>query len=339
MNTIIISTINEEAAPNYVVSKAFRKQFYVLAEFEWYEKLKANVPMSDVWLELEKLVCEKKPNFLFLQIQNINAVNLANAEIAQIFLRISKITKIINWTGDVRDDADWLNWFFNFGQLIYLTLFSNEFQVNVLKAMGLKNVSYLQIGYDNINYTRQPKLDSHDYGDIVFCANNYSGLKDFPLSEYRKEVALQLKNKYGERFRVFGFNWQHYGINTRILRNYEEAQAYNNAKIAISISHYDYDRYFSDRLLRILGSGGAIALSHNYNGIHKDWVIGKHLDAFDTIPELMDKIDFYLTPSNEDCRQSVVNLAYSTAHTLHTWEARCMELKKLLDACISNNNT
>ena len=306
------------------MKKAFEANFNFLESFDWYNPMKSNMPMCDVWLELENLILAKKPDFVFLQIQNTYAINLQNMQTKNCFTRISKLTKVINWTGDVRDNVHWVNWFYEFGKMIHLTLFSNEHQVSLLKSMGLESVAYLQTGFDDIYYNKHLKTTSNS-PSIVFCANNYFGFQSFPLGEYRSKIAEALHNKYKDDFGLYGANWLN--ITTHRINNQQEASVYANAKIAISCSHYNYDRYFSDRLLRIAGTGGAMILSHDYKGVEKDWHSG-HLDVFSDISDLLHKIDYYLL--HEDERIKIVNLAYQEAHRNHTWDARCKQLLKIL---------
>ena len=126
--------------------------------------------------------------------------------------------------------------------------------------------------------------------EVVFLANNY--VNQFPLSQHRKEAIKLLQAKFGNRFKVYGNGW---GTNSGNVNNsqYEEAKVYRGCKIAISISHFDVDRYFSDRLGRALCTG-AMVLSHDYTGIGKDFEVGKHLDTFGSIEALIEQCDKYL---------------------------------------------
>ena len=76
---------------------------------------------------------------------------------------------------------------------------------------------------------------------------------------------------------------------------HKEAELYRSAKIAISCSHYNSDRYTSDRLFRMLGCGVASVVA-NYQGIEKDF---KNLSTFSSISELMERVDFLLNNTND----------------------------------------
>jgi spore maturation protein CgeB len=64
-----------------------------------------------------------------------------------------------------------------------------------------------------------------------------------------------------------------------------------------------------------MGSG-CFCLSHKYPGIEKDFVIGKHLDVFDSPAELIQKIDYYL--ANNHDRQRIADNGYQLAHSRFT---------------------
>jgi hypothetical protein len=317
--SIIICVINEEAHPNYVVRKAFGANFNLLLDYDWYGLYKSNVPISDIWDDLKSQIQLLKPDYLFMQIQNPNGLEAHYVE------KFASLTKVINWTGDVRGSKEWMNWFVEIGKHCFLTLFSNECQAEQARELGI-NADYLQIGFDNIIYNRQSTILENS-PEIVFCANEY-GI--FDCSHERVAAVLALKEEFGERFLVFGNGWHQYGIQTRAVNNVEESALYGSAKIAISISNFCIKRYFSDRLLRIMGVGGAIALSHNYPSISEDFFIGEQLDVFNNVPQLINTCHFYLDNQNEPERALTARSAYEYAHNYGTWQFRCEELLILL---------
>jgi spore maturation protein CgeB len=69
-----------------------------------------------------------------------------------------------------------------------------------------------------------------------------------------------------------------------------EASVYRGAKIGINCSHFDYERYSSDRLYRMLGCGICV-LSHDYKGITKDFIPEKDLIVWEDFDDLRVKID------------------------------------------------
>jgi len=315
--TIALYIINVETAPNYVISKAFHKAFDVVLEYDWCHIVK-QFGLRECHLRFIQKLKELKPEYCFMQIQNPAMMTV------EAIREMAKHTNIINWTGDVRDNKEWHDWFEAIGKEIYLTLFTNEKDVVYLKNKGVRT-DYLQIGFDNINYNKKNNIGG--FPEIVFCCNNYG---QFPLSQYRINVAKTLKEHYKEKFYVYGTNWDKYGIKTCSLNNIQEANAYNTCKIAISVSHFAIERYFSDRLLRIMGCG-TLPLSHYYPGIEKDFIINKDIVIFNDLKELINKCDYYLENTSE--RLMIANNAFIKAHNNYTWDYRC---KKLLELILKN---
>lgn len=315
MSSLILYPINIESAPNWVIRNSFARHFHPFQEYDWVNIAKQKT-LPKTQEEFLKILKDKKPDYCFMQLQN--PVNMTVPMIREM----SKHTKIINWSGDVRTSKDWYDWFIAIGKEIHLTLFSNETDPEILANAGCR-ADYLQVGYDNIWYT--PKLLIDNYPEIVYCANDYGS---FQLSKYRAEVALRLKKEFGDRFKLFGNGWDKWGIKASSVQNVMESNLYNGCKIAISVSNFSYKRYYSDRLLRIMGCG-AFALSHVFEGMKKDFTPGYDLESFKDLNELVEKCRYYLSHDAE--RNSIAGNAYHTAITKCTWDVRCKELICLLE--------
>ena len=238
------------------------------------------------------LIQDNIPDVLFLQIQSdtIDGKNTNDYIGNEIKAFKEKGAYVINWTGDLRNQTP--KWMVQFAPNVNITMFSNMRDVGYCKSVGI-NTGFLQQGIDTNIFT--PNRDKANAPDIVFLANNY--VNQFPLSGYRKDAIRMLQRKYGARFKVYGNGW---GANSGNVNNsqYEESKVYRGCKIAISISHYAVDRYFSDRLGRALCSG-AMVLSHNYEGIEKDFEVGNHLDVFNSLNEMIEQCDKYLADNEE----------------------------------------
>lgn len=259
------------------------------------------------------LVDTHKPDLIFLQIQSPGVISTQTAHY------ISKIATVVNWTGDVR--APLPKWFIEIGHNIKLTLFSNMTDVEEARSKGI-NADYLQIGFPTKIFNNKVKPNKNA-PEIVFMGNNCGG---FPLSSYRVEMVRRLQERYGEKFKVFGTNW---AGNHAITSQQEEAAMYRGCKVAINLSHFDYKRYSSDRIFRLMGAG-AFCLSHRYQEIERDFEAGIHLDVWDSIEQLMEKIDYYL--EHEGLRKAIAKAGYQYVHESHTWENRIAQLKQMIDA-------
>jgi hypothetical protein len=226
------------------------------------------------------------PNIVFMQIQTPNIVHNQTMDYIK-----SNGAYIINWTGDKRSSVP--SWMIDCAPFVSLTSFSNMEDVREMQKFGY-NSEYLEIGYDETIYTNiGNKYNKHD---ILFMANN-NGANYFPMSTFRINIVNELKTYYHNKFGVFGRGWHYNDGNVNTSQN-EEANWYRGCKIAINCSHFNVARYNSDRLLRILGSG-TFCLSYKHPEMEQDYENYKHLVYFESIEDLINKIDYYLEHENE----------------------------------------
>jgi len=271
--------------------------------------------IQDAGDKLMEVCKEWKPDFIFAQVQRANVLTEDMArQIKEMGI------PLYNWTGDVR--APLPQWYKDIGKYC-LTLFTNMNDVEEMRAEGL-DADYLQIGLDEQHFN--PFRGKVDAPEIVFMANNYGV---FPLSKLRMDVAKALKDRYGDRFGLYGKGWPQEmraeNINGNTLR---EAQIYSSCKIAINLSHFDYGLYSSDRLLRAMGSG-AFVLSHNYKDIGKEYRPNM-LRTWNTISELVDQIDKYI--ANDEQRQQIAINGCFHVRKSCTWYHRILELRTIIES-------
>lgn len=271
------------------ITQAFHRHFDVVHEL--------NTGNANLNKQIQELCENYHPDIVFMQIQEAGKVDHES-------LRCLKATGafIVNWSGDVR--APLPTWYIATGRFCDLTLMTNMNDVDELRGNGVK-ADFLQIGYD-------PQIYKPDYSvdkdiQIVFSANNHGN--SFPLSNDRRVLAHQLKSYYGDRFHVYGMNW-HFANGNLNHSQHAEAQMYQRAKIAINMSHFNYRRYTSDRMLRILGCG-VMCLSHEFKEIEKDFKVGVELDTFRDANDLISKINFYL--DNPEQRNLIAQNGYKKA--------------------------
>lgn len=253
-----------------------------------------------------------KPDLVFIQIQapgiiDINTVNAFRGNGAFV----------VNWTGDVRNEVPpWMTYL-----PCDLTCFSNMRDVHELRKYGIKS-EYLEIGYDPEIY--KPEGETKLTNEIVFFGNNYGN--QFPEGLFRAEMVNHLKRVYGDRFGVYGTGWQNANGNYNHSQ-IEEAAAYRGAKIAINCSHYNIERYSSDRLLRILGTGVPLCLTKDYPGIENDYIHNQHLVCWEGFSDLEIKINHYL--QNEEQRLKIVKNANELVKEKFTFDMMVKNLIKL----------
>lgn len=280
-----------------------------------YSELQAFDPL----LNQKILQITEAPDIVFIQIQRRDVLSI---EAAEHLKRLGAF--VINWTGDVRSPIP--SWYEEFGRHIDLTCFSNVNDVETLNSRGVKS-AFLQIGYDPNIY--HPDLENKNYYSkpVLFFANHV-GAHTFPLSALRYQTAISLRNRYGDRFGLYGNGWGELRDGEHYRNQHEEALMYRGGKIAINISHFDYKRYSSDRLFRILGSG-IFCLCKRYPEVEIDFINKHELVLWDTEEELFDLIDYYLSPVNEVERQTIALYGYKKAVSTFTFKNMAENVRDL----------
>ena len=249
---------------------------------------------------------EFNPDITFIHAQRPGIIDENNVHSLRGF--------IINYTYDVIQPIP--NWFKEIGKHINLTLFCNENDVKTFIMEGM-NSEFMFVGYDSEIFKPETELiPSSKYGEIVFLGNDYNDDQGFPMTEYRRNMIDFLKNEYGDRFKVYGNGWK-YNDGNFMFREHKEAECYKECKIAISLSNFELDRYTSDRMFRIMGSG-AFCLTKHYPGIFQDFEDGNHLKIWNDFSELKHKINFYL--EHDEFRNDIAKKGQEYVSNNFTWK-------------------
>lgn len=256
---------------------------------------------------LQKLAQRQQFDLCFFQLQTPGIISPET-------LKALKGYKV-NWTGDVRFPTP--KWYMDMAPHFDMTLFTNEYDVAVLRKQGL-SAAYLPMGFEDEVFV--PDGTKENAADVVLMANNYGNT--FPLSAYRSELVQTLQKQRDFTFKVFGSGWP-FATENLNKKPEREAAIYRGAKMAINLSHFDYPRYSSGRMFNILGSG-MLCLSHHYQSIEDDFKVGTQLDTFRSIPELVEMIRYYLR--NDMARMRIAANGCDLAHEELTWQKRLQQL-------------
>lgn len=240
--------------------------------------------------EIIKIAKEFKPDVVFMQIQTAGVIK---PQALQALHESGSF--VINFTGDVRSPLP--RWYIDTGKLINLTLFTNMPDVYTARRAGV-SAEFCIMGYDPDIY--RPNYNVNKDTDVAFFANNYThnGRGIFPLSDYRKQTADFLKRIYGARFKLYGNGWDR-PDGSFMDSQHNEARQLQRVKIAINISHYEYERYSSDRINRTLGCG-VFCMTHVFPGMEELGLIdGETCATFSDFTELQSKLNYYLNHEKE----------------------------------------
>lgn len=177
-----------------------------------------------------------------------------------------------------------------------------------MRRTGFTNVDVLHqgIGTEDMSFGKsRPELET----EIAFVGNIYGD---------RLEFVEKLKNKYGDKFRVFGniFNRDLYDLCA-------------STKVFIAPDSPGDDFYWSSRVYMILGSGGFL-IHPKYEGLKQEFKDKEHIVYYDDFNDLCDKIDFYL--ENDKKRIRIQSNGYKECTSKHNYEIRCETLLNKLNS-------
>jgi spore maturation protein CgeB len=286
--------------------------YFDCTHIDWTEYGAYSQALQDVVLHACNNV---NPDYVLLHIQSGSVLTIETIK------QICKNHKVINWTGDVRHPLP--QHYIDIGKEIFLTLYTNMNDIEETRNYGI-NADFLQVGFDDVQFNPIGNTNTQ-YQPILFLGSNYQGLIDFPLSDFRRDMVFRLKNEFKDYFGLYGTGWSN---GNGVITSYvEECCAYRSCKVAINLSHFDYSRYTSDRMFRIMGSG-ALCLTHRFHDIEQDFVVGDDLVAWDNLDDLVDKIKHYI--ANEYERQRIATIGCQLARTKYTWNNFAQNLIQII---------
>lgn len=258
---------------------------------------------------------EFKPDIVFMQVQTPNIIYPETMRQIRDYCG-----KIVNFTGDVRSPLP--DWYIQIGKLIDLTLFVSMTDIKIARNFGIK-AEWIQIGFDETIFNDQGSPSK--YLDVIFSANNYN---QFPLSKYRYDIAHALKREFNYKFNLYGNGWGPLIAGDTNTCQDVQAAILRGAKIAISCSNFDHERYISDRTLRTMGAG-TFCLHHYFEGCEELYADKEHLVFFRSIPEMIELAKYYI--EHEEERERIARNGYELTHKLYTWYSFVNNVIRLCD--------
>lgn len=265
-----------------------------------------------------------KPDWVFMLMDQ----PLISTKTIQQAKKILPKALFTNWTGDVR--AGPKPGVLELGKVVDITLIVSTGQIELYKSLGFKDVKFLQAGV-NVNafmpLPNREQLRKKYNHDIVFCANNHGS---YPGAGIRRDVATKLSKIYGNRFAVYGRNWDKFcRASARKPIPYNDQNiVYNGSKIVISANNFnDIDMYFSARQLNGMASG-TLTVSCYIPGLEKYFENKKDLVWFKSADECVELVKYYL--AHEDEAEEIGMNGSKKVLKHHTKYARIKEISKEL---------
>lgn len=179
--------------------------------------------------------------------------------------------------------------------------------------------------FKNINITSEEKKL---YGsDVIFVGGQ---------TPPRRKVVDILSNLNID-IRIYGPNWRRYYIfQPRVLRAIKGIGLYGDelvkhyvaSKIVLNISGWFTEKAYemNQRIFDVPACGGFL-LTDYMDELESFFKIGEEIEAYKSVEELIDKIQFYL--KHEDIRERIAIKGYEKAQRLPTWKDWAKEVVRL----------
>jgi len=295
--------------------KAYRKAFNVIP-FD-YRGIAQEYGQEEMNRMLYERALEIKPDLIHLG----KSETIIGSTIKAIKEKIN--TCIIHFYGDFRWDPQ--PWVVDIGRYADHTLFSctDERILDKYRKAGIKNISgWWDAGSDPDIFFPRGLIKNKD---VIFMGNNLN----IPHDGYakRRELIEGLLKK-NVHLHVYGDNWAYLdkqGYETLHIHPFvtEEyfAEICSSAKIVLGINGVnDVKMYASWRRTVNTMACGAFHLTHYVPGMETLFENKKHLVWFNSVPEALELVDYYL--SHEDERRTIGNAGRQEVLANHTWDAR-----------------
>ena len=234
---------------------------------------------------------------------------------------------VIHFYGDFRLEPQ--PWVVDIGQYADCTLFPHKEDSLIKKyiELGVKSVSFILPGTDPEKFYPRKRGKIHD---IVFMANNnspYSGAYH-PRQEFVYAIA-----KKGFDLHLYGNGWQDLSDLPNVhlhpfVEEEEFAKACSAAKITFGVNGSNNERMHASwrRTLNSMASG-AFHLTHYVPGLEDVFENRKHLVWFNSVPEAIELLDYYLAHDEE--REKIAEAGRKEVAANHNWDIRIVEMLEI----------
>jgi len=237
-------------------------------------------------------------------------------------------TCVIHFYGDFRWEPQ--PWVVDIGKYADCTLFYHKETalIKQYEELGVRNTGFWWYGTDpDIFY---PRKQDKIY-DITLMGNNYSAV-EWGECNPRLELVNAIVEK-GFNLHIFGNGWEYLSHSPNVhihpfVDMEKFAEACSAAKITLGIIALNNIRMLASwrRPFNSMASG-AFHLIHYVPGMEEVFENRKHLVWFDTVPEAIQLIEYYLAHDEERERIAEAGRQEVLAH--HIWDIRIAEILRI----------
>lgn len=245
-------------------------------------------------------------------------------------------TCVIHWYGDYRPTPQ--PWVVDIGRHADYTFFQNRDKSYWQKyhKMGVTRIGFWPMGTDPDVFHPQDNIKCYD---VVFMANN----ADFLEGHQRRRDLIDAIIKNGIDLHLFGEKWEYLSDTPHVyLHPFVYTKGFGKAcSIAKIIIDFDVvsDIYLYTSWRRVMNSMAckAFFLTSYFPGLEEFFENGKHLVWFDSIPEAIELIKYYLV--NEEEREKIATMGQQEVVAQNTWDHRINKIFTYIkDPVLANLN-
>jgi glycosyltransferase involved in cell wall biosynthesis len=272
------------------------------------------------------LVHQYGPDFVMMQAQRPN--NILPGTIEHMRKTFSN-TFFFNWDGDTHYPLT--EFHFQVARASHLQGLISPTYFPEYIARGCPNVCYWPIAVEKEFLAVRRDPEDLPGPDVLFLGSLY-GEGKFPEATTRRESVAALHRHPSIDLKVYGHGWNKVGIRaTSTLEQFDtNPQRYAKAKMALSVSQTkDFWGYSSDRLYNITATGCPPLVQRFVGMDEHGYVDGETCIAWETIPEMLDKVQYYLHHADE--RERIGAAVKKMVLSRHTWTHRVRGLLAMLE--------
>lgn len=267
------------------------------------------MPKDRVHTELILLAGEYRPEFIFSFKDECPSAQTIN-EIKSV----SPGTKFVLMFGDYREKPHEM-----------LVRMQPHIDVLLLTSQdaGQRSI-YSRVGYKRIGFyygTVGPqsaglKPQEYEPNTIFFGGNRYPG--QFPLSGERDMLLRAVHNAFGKALRMRGTGWESGYGSSPMVKGLPYHTEIRKHTLSLGINHYDGRKYYSGRTI-ISVSMGRLHITRYIPGMEEDFQNHYNIVWFNSIPEALDVIRFYL--QHDEARERVRRRQSEAAERMFSFDA------------------
>jgi len=288
-------------------------------EYDYLSRMRQGLSKSEVNRELVQAAIEARPDWLWLQLQDLGVIE--SRTLREIRGALPKCV-ITHWMGDCRTTI--AATLAAICREAHMTLVSNMGQLPMFLAAGSREARYLQIGLDweEDVLGEPPWTPPFRVPDVVFCGGYYG--ESFPGTKDRLEACRALAGASLDFGVVSPTGWPAGVPVVGACHVKQQHHVWKRARVCINSNHFnDIELYYSDRQIISMASGKPLVCQY-VPGLEREFSNGEHLLWYKSTEELVQNVRGLL--ADVTAAERVGRAGRDLVCAAHTWEHRIRQI-------------